>query len=125
MKKHNNSIIVEIVEFAALLLLLFVRIFIQSNQNTWIDLLNFIGLALAGWSLYIGIRSDCLKYKKFSLVTGFFVIVLLVWVIFFCFILVGKLSFSDRINDVILIITLLLTLPARLYKRVMVSIIKD
>lgn len=115
----------EIVEIVVLSTLLLIRLLFDSEENNWVNLLNFASLVVAFVSLYINVRTECLQYKKFDSITGCFVLILVALMVVFSFILAGKIPLNTKCNDVILIITLLLTLPSKLYSCIIANIIKN
>lgn len=125
MEKQAERKVFEIVEVVILSTLLFVRIFVNSEENNWINLLNFISLIVSFVSLYMNIRTECSTYKKFDIITGIFALILIALAIVLSFILSGGISLNTKCNDIILIITLLLTLPTKLYCNIIGDIIKD
>lgn len=125
MEKQAERKVFEIVEVVILSTLLFVRIFGNSEENNWINLLNFISLIVSFVSLYMNIRTECSTYKKFDIITGIFALILIALAIVLSFILSGGISLNTKCNDIILIITLLLTLPTKLYCNIIGDIIKD
>ncbi len=125
MEKQAERKVFEIVEVVILSTLLVVRLFSNSEENNWINLLNFIGLIVAFTSLYMSIRMECSVYKKFDIITGAFVLILIALTIVLSFILTGFISLNTKWNDIILIITLLISLPTKLYCNIIGDIIKD
>lgn len=123
--ERTKQKIMEIVEIVLLLTLIGVRLVIESDDNTWISLLNYIGLLIAYVSLYLDISADCAKNKKFNAVTGWFVVLLGVLVFIGALILSEIIVLNTKMNDIILLVTLLVSLPTRLYKSIIVELTKS
>ena len=125
MGDRTKEKILEVVEIAILLTLIVVRFFISSDENVWINVLNYFGLILAFSSLYLEIRTDCSAYKKFDFVTGIFVIGFVVLSMFAGLILTEIITLNTKASDIIMLVTLLITLPMRLYKSIIAEALKD
>lgn len=125
MGDRTKEKILEVIEIALLLTLIVVRLFISSDENVWISVLNYFGLILAFSSLYLEVRTNCLTYKKFNFVTGIFVIGFIILSIFAGLILAEVITLSSRASDIIMLVTLLITLPMRLYKSIIAEALKD
>lgn len=123
--ERTKQKIMEIVEIVLLLTLIGVRLVIKSDDNSWISLLNYIGLLIAYVSLYLDISVDCSKNKKFNAVTGWFVVLLGVLVFIGALILSEIIVLNTKMNDIILLVTLLVSLPTRLYKSIIVELTKN
>jgi len=125
MGDRTKEKILEVIEIAVLLTLIVVRFFISSDENVWISVLNYVGLILAFSSLYLEIRTDCSTYKKFDFVTGVFVICFVVLSVFAGLILTEIITLSTKASDIIMLVTLLITLPMRFYKSIIAEALKD
>ena len=125
MRDNTNNRILEIAEISVLVTLLFIRLFIKSDQNNWISLLNFAGFIIAYVSLYASIYRSCSTYKKIDIVTGVFIILLVLQMIIAGLILSEVLILSTKCNDIILILTLLITLPTKLLSNLIANLIKN
>lgn len=125
MEERTKVKILGTIEVVVLLVLIIVRLFISSDENIWISTLNYVGLMLAYVSLYFEVRADCLNYKKFDFVTGIFVISIIPLTILAGVIATGLITLSTKSNDIILLITLLISLPMQLYKSIILNAIKD
>lgn len=125
MENREKTKILQIIEVVILFILIVVRLVITSEENAWISLLNYIGLILAVVSLYSDIRAACSHYRKFDFVTGVFVLCLLVLGVIAGLIFAEIIIVKTKGNDIILLLTLLTTLPMRLYESIIADAIKD
>lgn len=125
MDDQGNRKILELIEIAVISTLILTRFFIASDENTWISLLNYMGLVIAVVSLYTDIRRQCFKYKKIDLITGIFVIVIIVIAVIAGLIFAEIIILNTKYNDIISLFTLLITLPVRLYISIIKEAIKD
>ena len=116
METKTKGYLFEIGEIVLLSTLMVVRLAISSEENMWISLLNFAGLIVAVASLYNDIYYTYATHKKIVVVTGMFVTILIVLVIMSALILANAIIPSVKWNDMVLLITLLVSLPSRFYK---------
>lgn len=123
--ERTKQKILEIVEIVLLLTLIGARIAINSDENNWISLLNYIGLLIAYVSLYLDISAECARNKKFDVFTGWFVVLLGILVFIGALILSEIIVLNTKMNDIILLVTLLVSLPTRLYKSIIVELTKN
>ncbi len=113
---EQRGFLLEIVEITLLLTLLIVRFFISEENNMWISLLNHFGLIIAVTSLHQDVLLMYRGMPKMSFVTGVFVVILVVLMIAFALIFASVFVPNTKYNDMILLLTLLVSLPARYYK---------
>lgn len=108
MKTHISSISI----IVALLTLCVVRAFIDDLPQTsiWISFINFAGIPIATYGLYVRIHSYCNNAVK-----GIFVIIFCIMAIIGALILTNVAILSTKANDIILLVTLLISLPADFY----------
>ena len=125
MNERAKGKILEVIEIAILITLILTRFFIASEQNTWISVLNYMGLIIAKVSLYMEIHRQCSTYKKFDMVTGIFVIILAILAVIAGLVFAEIVVLDTKIKDVISLFTLLITLPIRLYVSIIDEVIKD
>lgn len=113
-----NRRISSIVIIIAIFTMCFVRVAFDSSpqQAIWIPLVNFLGIPIAVCGIYSQISSRCSRVIK-----GIFVILFGLLTIIAVLILTGAIVLSALINDLILLITLLITLPSELYCQILSS----
>lgn len=121
----TKSQLMEIAEIALLVTLIVIRVLISSDENTWISLLNYLGLIIAVVSLYLEIHEEYSSYRKLDLVTGVFAVLLIILVVLAGLILTEIIVLNTKCNDIILLLTLLVALPARFYKRLIARAITE
>ena len=108
--------ILGICEVVLLVTLIVARLLISSEQNQWISLLNYCGFVIAFIALFLDIYNDFSTRRGFNTITGVFILTLVVLIAFAALILSGVIIISTKCSDVILLGTLLITLPTRFYK---------
>lgn len=104
MKKNIDSIIIIVV----LLILIGIRI-ADCGNSAWISFVNFLGLPMA---LY-GLLKQLHNSTKFC--RGIVSLILIALIGFSVFLLTGVIVLTSQINDIILLVTLLITLPSNYY----------
>ena len=117
--------IIEIIEVFWLCTLLVVRLCVKSDQNNWITLLNVLGLIITCVSFWSNVYNRCSGYKKMNMVTGIFLVVLLFLTILAALVFAEIITLNTKCNDLILIVTLLLSLPVELLTSIIANMIKD
>lgn len=118
-KLERNTRTVAII--TVLIVLIIVRLLTTDTGGTkWIELINIAGLLIAIFALLNDVYLECKEYEKTPLVIGtiFFMLIIV------CIIgTLGTLIFtrtitpSQRANDIIMLITLLVSLPSHFYVR--------
>lgn len=114
----------DIIIFFSIVTLIIVRLFMPLENNTWIDAINFSGIIMAFSSLHNNILREFSGYEKTSIVLGIFVCVIVVLSIIEMLIIVGLLVFTPAVNDIITLITLLISLPTKMYMKFVESFVK-
>lgn len=103
---------INIFAFFFLITAFVIRMFISNERSTWIEIINLAGLFLAVLNLY----SMCyLKTDKFKIVTGIFALILLLMAIGGVLMVADVWKLDARQNDLLTILTLLISLPSDLY----------
>lgn len=115
MKEKTENKILEIIEFVVLITLIFIRLVTKENDNIWISQLNYLGLVIAFSSFFVTLCDKFSTEKKFSVVAGIFVVLLIPLAIIGGLILSNVITLNTKWNDIILLVTLLFSLPTRLY----------
>lgn len=114
----GNSRMVECLTVIALFALIVIRVVVGSSDQTaqWISLVNFSGLFIAVLSLYGQVFRECSREVR-----GGFFLVLVVLIVGLILILTNVWKPILMINDVVLLITLLTSLPSRLYCSILIT----
>lgn len=115
MKEKTENKILEIIEFVVLITLIFIRLVTKENDNIWISQLNYLGLVIAFSSFFVTLCDKFSAEKKFIVVAGIFVVLLIPLAIIGGLILSNVITLNTKWNDIILLATLLFSLPTRLY----------
>lgn len=115
MKEKTENKILEIIEFVVLITLILIRLVTKENDNVWISQLNYLGLVIAFSSFFVTLCDKFSAEKKFSVVAGIFVVILIPLAIIGGLILSNVITLNTKWNDIILLVTLLFSLPIRLY----------
>lgn len=114
---ENKKNIYDILIIAVLITLVIIRLFLRKNDCSWINAINFGGIIIAYASLYFEIFSACKKLEKINYYTGISVFILIVLVVIEVLVAFNIIKISSLGNDVITLITLLISLPAKFYKK--------
>ena len=106
----NN--IIHIIIIVALLTLCVIRFFVEDSAqtSTWIPFVNYLGIPIAAFGLYNRVRFRCGNFTR-----GIFVIIFCILTILAVLILTNLLVLSAMVSDLILLVTLLISLPSDLY----------
>lgn len=100
--------IIDVSVIVVLLVLIVLRICVKEEGSPWwISTINFFGLVIAWVSL-------CLQIKN-SVARGVGVIIFIALLVILTAIFAGQIELSTKWNDLILLGTLLISLPANLY----------
>ena len=100
---------------SVLVALLVCRLFTNVINYSAIQTINFAGLVLAIISLYLELHRKYKNKRKFITFTGMFFIIFGFLVVFNVLLAFSIFVLSDKANDCIMLITLLLTLPIKFY----------
>lgn len=121
-KAKKNTI--NIVVLFILLVLIVVRVFISDKNCNWISAINFSGVLMAWCNIHFDVYSEFNSYEKIHFFTGVSCTVIVVLAIITVLVLLEIIDFSIKTNDIITLITLLISLPCELHKKIIGSIIK-
>lgn len=116
MHDKKNTVLLSFFEMIILILLIFIRAVIKDENLLWINVVNYTGFLIALWSLFQNLKGVCNNDIKQNYVTGVFVISMILAIIPGVLILTGIIEVTAKINDIILLATLLLTLPIPYYQ---------
>lgn len=98
----------------AVVALIVVRLF-AAEDAPWIGLINYAGLAFAVYTLADTVVSEYRGQDKVATVRGFFILSAIPLIVVAALIFTGSITLDARANDLILLITLLVSLPTRFY----------
>ena len=97
---------------AFLAAMLLIRLWVPDNQSAWIEIINYLGVCVAGADLYLKCYTTA---DKFKIITGIAVVILVALVSGAALILTNNWQLDSRGNDILTIIALILSLPSDLY----------
>lgn len=120
----TKGLIWSFLEFFVIIVLLVVRICVGSEMQWWINIVNYSGLLVALWALFIRLRSIFDGKKQAVFITGLFVAFLCIALLVGILLFTETIPFSTKTNDIILLLTLLISLPMQLYEHFFVRILK-
>ena len=120
----TKGLIWSFLEFFVIIVFLVVRICVGSEMQWWINIVNYSGLLVALWALFIRLRSIFDGKKQAVFITGLFVAFLCIALIVGILLFTETIPFSTKTNDIILLLTLLISLPMQLYEHFFVRILK-
>ena len=124
MKMRIKNTLWEFLEFFAILILLLIRVFVKTDNLEWINKVNYIGLFTALLALFLRLLGVFNGNKQVNFIIGSFVVILLISVFFGVMFFSGIIAFSAKTNNIILLLTLLVSLPMQLYEDFLVRILK-
>lgn len=101
--------------FVVLFLLLVGRNVIPDEQSKWIQGIGFIGVVVALVDLYSNTYKQNHQKDKFKVITGLAIIVATLLMIIAVGMVMNKIVLRSRGNDVLTILSLLISLPSELY----------
>lgn len=107
---------IELMTIVVLMTLIVTRICLEilsdGTQSTehWISVVNYMGIPIAVYSLYMQVAGNCNAFTK-----GLGAIVCCLLIIPGVLIFTQVLTLNSLWNDLILLVTLLISLPTRLY----------
>lgn len=101
--------------FVVLFLLLVARIVIPDEQSKWIQGIGFIGVVVALVDLYSNAYKQNHQKDKFKVIMGLAIIVATLLMIIAVGMIMNKIVLRSRGNDVLTILSLLISLPSELY----------
>lgn len=106
-KKHSGLLII-----TALIALGIVRVVFGASEQTaiWIPFINFLGIPIAVYGVFTRVSQRCTDITR-----GFFVFLFMVLTVIAVLILTGVIILDALANDLILLVTLLITLPTDFY----------
>ena len=102
-------------KWCILFLLLVGRIVIPDEQSKWIQGIGFIGVVVALVDLYSNTYKQNHQKDKFKVITGLAIIVATLLMIIAVGMVMNKIVLRSRGNDVLTILSLLISLPSELY----------
>ena len=120
----TKGLIWPFLEFFVIIVLLVVRICVGSEMQWWINIVNYSGLLVALWALFIRLRSIFDGKKQAVFITGLFMAFLCIALLVGILLFTETIPFSTKTNDIILLLTLLISLPMQLYEHFFVRILK-
>ena len=115
-KLERNTRTVAII--TVLIVLIIVRLLTTDTGGTkWIELINIAGLLIAIFALLNVVYLEFKEYEKTPLVIGTIFFMLIIVCIIGTLIFTRTITPSQRANDIIMLITLLVSLPSHFYVR--------
>ena len=116
METKEKQRIIDFCEIVVIFVFVIIRIMSSYDGSVWINCLNFAGVILALYSLYADVYGEYSKYEKINIITGVFYVILVPLLVIAALIVAEILVPNTKCNDIILLVTLLISLPSRLYK---------
>jgi membrane-associated HD superfamily phosphohydrolase len=101
--------------FVVLFLLLIGRIVVSDEQSKWIQGIGFIGVVVALVDLYANTYKQNHQKDKFKVIIGLAVIIATLLMIIAVGMIMNIIVLQSRGNDVLTILSLLISLPSELY----------
>ena len=124
MKVKTRNNIWAVIEFFVILMLLLIRIFANAENWEWVNLVNYFGFLVALWALFIRLHGVCSNNRQVNFVIGVSVVIFLVAIGIGILFLTGIILVTAKTNDVILLLTLIFSLPVQLYEEILKKMLK-
>ncbi len=121
-KKNSNYIGYIAISFSIFVLMV-VRIFLKENDN-WIEFINIAGLMIAFIDLYNNTKHSYSDAKNIDFCTGLFIIIICVLIVFEVTVLLEIININEKVSDLIMLLTIFISLPKPLYVRIIGKKIK-
>lgn len=108
----------------ALIALILIRLH-SNDASTWISCLNYIGLVIAIYGFLIEFSSRYKNNRIANFVKGVLLIIIAALVVGGCFIVTGFVELNTLVNDEILLLTLLVSLPTNYYCELLDKVVSN
>lgn len=103
----------------SLLALIIARLILPEGSYSWINTINYAGLVIAIVSLFFSMCNEYRQKKRFYSIAGFSMLFIFVLIFIGVLILTNIIVPNSKVNDLIMLLTLLISLPSRLYVELM------
>lgn len=101
-----------------------VRLILPEGSYSWINAVNYAGLVIAIVSLFFSMCNEYRQMKRFYPIAGLFAILIIVLICIGILILTNIIVPVTKVNDSIMLLTLLISLPSQLYVDLMGEYLK-
>lgn len=115
MKLKSSELTGYFIIFVALLSFVVVRIIVKGENTKWISLVNYVGFEIAIGALFNDCEKNFKSQKRMANLRGLFIILLFTATIIGALIFTSVITLDSTANDLLLLFTLLLSLPTPLY----------
>lgn len=112
--KILKDVIKNIVIIVILITFILIRVFIN-HIDKWIAIINYLGLIIVFANLYFEICQVNESKDKLNIIHGFALLSFIVFTVVFIFLMCDLIKLSSLLNDLILLFTLLISLPEKIY----------
>ncbi len=109
-----KDVIKNIVIIVILITFILIRVFIN-HIDKWIAIINYLGLIIVFANLYFEICQVNESKDKLNIIHGFALLSFIVFTVVFIFLMCDLIKLSSLLNDLILLFTLLISLPEKIY----------
>ena len=124
MKVKTRNIIWAVIEFFVILMLLLIRVFVTAENWGWVSLVNYFGFLVALGSLFIRFYEVFRNKRQVNFVIGASIVVFLVAIGIGVLFLTEILKVTTKTNDIVLLLTLIVTLPVQLYEELLKKLLQ-
>lgn len=109
-----------------ILVLIICRIFLKDENLIWIGFISCLGVIVALVDLYNAVHNICIKNNnnKSYTVIGSFVVAMIFGIVLLALSFTGIIVINNKWNDILSLITLLITLPQDFYCDIIKEYIK-
>lgn len=97
------------------------RIIVDNNNTKWIKGITILGFFISVFTLYFELYRQNKNNKRFAHFTGWFIIICIILLFLSVLIALRVIPTTNKFDDIIMIITLLISLPSVFYQQVLTN----
>lgn len=117
-KTEQKDCVLQTAVAIALIILIIIRIVLNDKEcGNWISVLNLLGLVFAISALHDEFKQTFGRSEKFDLITGIYFCIIAGLCIVLILVWLNLISLNALWSDIVLLVTLLVSLPVRFYKK--------
>ena len=117
-KTEQKDCVLQTAVAIALIILIIIRIVLNDKEcGNWISVLNLLGLVFAISTLHDEFKQTFGRSEKFDLITGIYFCIIAGLCIVLIHVWLNLISLNALWSDIVLLVTLLVSLPVRFYKK--------
>ena len=95
----------------------FARLIVDNNNTKWIKGITILGFFISVFTLYFELYRQNKNNKRFAHFTGWFIIICIILLFLSVLISLRIIPTTNRFDDIVMIVTLLISLPSVFYQQ--------